>query len=353
MATAQDIAAIQACLTNHLDPRSTGHERIAGVIGAAPSRYSKSPPLWNAAFGFVGIDAAYLPFDIEKAKLPEFAAALRSAESVMGVNVTVPHKLAIMDYLDELDSGAARIRAVNTIVRTRAGQLVGYNTDGAGFIESILKPQPGLIKSFIDSLDGADVLLLGAGGSARAVAFHVGELLNSGKLVICNRTLDRAHALADELRAAGFHALTIGEDELRQWAPQVKLIINSTTKGQGGIAWLEPYSALAPAPATESGAAKLEAATTAIAKNNEASLALAAAVPEAVRFYDLIYHPEETVFLRHGRVTGHEIMNGRAMIVCQAALAFFNHLCKGELRARGLDRPATLNRLIEIMSQAW
>jgi len=353
MATAKDIAAIQACLTNPLDPPLPRHERIAGVIGAAPSRYSKSPPLWNAAFGLTGIDAAYLPFDIEKAKLPEFADVLRSAASVMGVNVTVPHKVAIMDYLDELDSGAGRIRAVNTIVRTQAGRLVGYNTDGAGFVESILKPQPGLTKSFVDSLNGADVLLLGAGGSARAVAFHVSELLNSGKLVICNRSLDRARALADELCGDGFHTLTVGEDELQQWAPKVKLIINSTTKGQGGIAWLEPYSALAPAPATESGAANLQAGTTDIAKNNEASLALASAIPNAVRFYDLIYHPEETVFLRHGRVTGHETTNGKAMIVCQAALAFFNYVCNRELRARGLDRPETLDRLVKTMSEAW
>jgi shikimate dehydrogenase len=258
-----------------------------------------------------------------------------------------------MDYLDELDSGAARIRAVNTIVRTQAGRLVGYNTDGAGFVASILKPQPGLTKSFIDSLDGTDVLLLGAGGSARAVAFHVSELLNSGKLVICNRTLDHARALADDLRAAGFHALIIGEDELPRWAPEVRLIVNSTTKGQGGISWLEPYSALAPASATASGAANPQATMTDIRKNNERSLALASAIPGAVRFYDLIYHPEETVFLRHARVTGHESMNGKAMIVCQAALAFFDHVCKGELRARGLDRPATLDRLIEIMSQAW
>jgi shikimate dehydrogenase len=351
MATAKDIAAIQACLTNRLDPQLTGHGRIAGVAGAAPSRYSKSPALWNAAFGHTAIQAAYLPFDVEKSKLREFAAVLRSAESVLGINVTVPHKLAIMDCLDELDPDAARIQAVNTVVRTQSGRLVGYNTDGAGFVASILQAQPGHKESFIDSLRGADVLLIGAGGAARAVAFHVSELLAGGKLAICNRTVEHARALAEEMGVGGFLAFAIGEDELPQWAPQAKLIINSTTKGQGGL--LEPYSALAPAWAYESGDADVQAVRKAIKKNNETSLQLASVIPKAVRFYDLIYHPEETVFLRHGRATGHKIMNGKAMIVCQAALAFFNHVCREELRARKLDRRETLDQLVQIMHQAW
>ncbi|MGH7926545.1 MAG: shikimate dehydrogenase family protein [Candidatus Binatia bacterium] len=352
MANTKDIAAIQACLTNRLDSESIGDGRITGVIGAAPSRYSKSPSLWNAAFGLLGMNAAYLLFDIEKSRLGEFIAVLRSVESVMGINITVPYKLAIMDYLDELDPGAERVQAVNTVVRTQHGRLVGYNTDGAGFVDSILTPHPGQAESFVESLAGSDVLLLGAGGSARAVAFHLSELLNRGKLVICNRTLEHARALAEELRAGGFRSFAISEEELPQWAPQMKLIINSTTKGQGGIFWLERYSALAPALVSEAGAS-LPAAKIDITKNNEASLALASAIPEAVRFYDLIYHPEETVFLRHGRATGHKTMNGKAMIVCQAALAFFHHICKEELHARELDQPETLARLVEVMYQAW
>lgn len=351
MATAKDIAAIQACLTNPLDSELIGDGLIAGVIGAAPSRYSKSPALWNAAFAVTGIAAAYLPFDIDKSKLREFTAVLRSADSVLGVNVTVPHKLAIMDYLDELDPGAARIEAVNTVVRTQNGRLVGYNTDGEGFVASILQRQPGQKESFIDSLSGADVLLMGAGGSARAVAFHVSPLLNGGKLAICNRTFEHARVLADEIHARGFQALPISEDELPRWAANAVLIINSTTKGQSGI--LEPYSALAPALESAFPNANREAVKTAITKNNEASLELAAAIPQAVRFYDLIYHPEETLFLRHGRATGHRTMNGKAMIICQAALAFSKHICKEELHARGLARPDTLARLVATMYQAW
>jgi shikimate dehydrogenase len=352
MATTKDIEAIQECLTNRVDSESVGHRRIAGVIGAAPSRYSKSPPLWNAAFRLLGIDAVYLPFDIGTAKLGKFSAVLRDSERVMGINVTVPHKMAMMEYLDELDPGAQRIRAVNTVVRTREGRLVGYNTDGAGFVDSLLKRQPGQAQSFVESLGGCDVLLIGAGGSARAVALHVSALLDSGKLVICNRTVEHGQALAEEVRSAGFRSLAVSERELPQWAPAVKLIINSTHKGQGGISVMEAYSALAPA-ALPGAAADDPAAQRSIKNNNEASLALAAAIPEAVRFYDLIYHPEETVFLRHGRATGHKTMNGKPMIICQAARAFFHHLCKEELHARNLDGPETLTRLIEAMHRAW
>jgi shikimate dehydrogenase len=237
------------------------------------------------------------------------------------------------------------------VVRTQGGRLIGYNTDGEGFVDSISKPQPGRTESFVTTLHGADVLLLGAGGSARAVSFHVVQLLNGGKLVICNRTIERARVLADDLRVGGFQALAVIEDELHRWAPKVRLIINSTTKGQGGISGLEPYSALAAVPGDKPTGEP--AAKGAIQKNQQASLQLASLIPREVRFYDLIYHPEETVFLRHGRTTGHQTMNGKAMIVCQAAVAFFKHICKEELHRRQLDRPETLSRIVEIMHQAW
>jgi shikimate dehydrogenase len=349
MTAAKAIAALQACVSNRLGSGPVGNGRIAGVIGAAPSRYSKSPALWDAAFRFAGVRAVYLPFDLQPSKLREFTAVLRGSESVMGINVTVPHKLAIMEHLDELDPGAARIQAVNTVARTKEGRLVGYNTDGTGFIASILRPQPGQTESFVFSLAGATVLLLGAGGSARAVAFHVSELLENGKLVICNRTREHAISLGGEISAGGIEAFAIGEDEMPRWAAQAMLIINCTTKGQGS-SFLEPYSALAPALPVDKSA---QTADDAIAKNNEQSLHLAAMIPKEAHFYDLIYHPDETVFLRHARRTGHKTMNGQAMIIYQAALAFANHVCVEELRARGLSRPDTWARVAEAMYQAW
>jgi shikimate dehydrogenase len=371
MASSNDIAAIQTHLTNRLDDSVIGDKAIAGVIGEAPSHYSKSPRLWEAAFRQLAINATYLPFDVVDARIGELLAALRDSERVMGVNVTVPHKVRVMDFLDDLDPGARRIQAVNTIVRTRSGRLIGYNTDGEGFVQSILTVQPGRKASFIPSLKGINVLLLGAGGSARAVALHVSELLDGGQLVICNRTIEHATSLAAEVQKAGGRALAVSENELPSRAPTAGLIINSTTKGQGGVRklpngrtiTLEAYSALASAhsPAlaqtvgdeTDFRSKWRAAAAQDIDVNNKASLALAQSIPSETRFYDLIYYPEETIFLRHGQMTGHLTMNGQAMIINQAVIAFCQRICSAELQARGIGTPATFKRILEVMYGAW
>jgi shikimate dehydrogenase len=371
MASSKDIAALQECVENNLDSSAVGDKRIAGVIGDAPSRYSKSPRLWNAAFRHLGINATYLPFDVDNVHLGKLLAVLKNSDRFMGINVTVPHKVRVMDYLDELDPGAARIRAVNTIVRNPSGRLIGYNTDGEGFIDSIILPQPNRKESFIASLKGMNILLLGAGGSARAVALHVANLLDGGVLVICNRTFEHAVALAADVQEAGGHALAIGEDALQGQTSNAGLIINCTTKGQGGVRKLpggtafmiEPYSALAPAhpPAfaesafndTDFAATWRAAAARDIDANNLISMALARCIPSTARFYDLIYHPEETTFLRHGRITGHPTMNGKAMIINQAVIAFCKRICRAKLQARGIDTPETSKQILDVMYGAW
>ena len=371
MASLQDIAAIRRCISSPIEAAVIGEKDLAGIIGDAPSQYSKSPSLWNAAFAQLQLDAIYLPFDTDEANLGDLLAALKDSGRFLGANVTVPHKVRVIDFLDEIDPGAARIKAVNTIVRTSNGKLLGYNTDGEGFIESILKPQPGRHRPFLSSLKRTDVLLLGAGGSARAVAFHVADLLESGRLFICNRTSKHAIQLAKEIQEAGRNALAITEEDLPEWAPKAGLIVNSTTKGQGGIrklakgmaTLLEPYSALAPAhpPSfSESDFGKAEfarewelAARHDIDANHRASMELAKTIPPGTTFYDLIYHPEETVLLRHARMTGHPTMNGKAMIVNQAVIAFCQRICRAELHARAMDTPAVEERILEIMYGAW
>ena len=178
----QELKRISGCITNSLDAPPAGPHWFAGVVGDTPSQYSKSPVMWNAAFSLVDLDAIYLPFDVSSSRLKAFAAALQESEHLLGVNVTVPHKIEIINYLDEVDPAAARIGAVNTVRREKDGRLIGYNTDGEGFVQSLLVPQPGAPTPLLESLDGKTVLLLGAGGSARAIAFHVGERLQSGRL---------------------------------------------------------------------------------------------------------------------------------------------------------------------------
>jgi shikimate dehydrogenase len=355
MAIESDIKAIQNCITNRIDNVAFGDRRVAGVVGSGPSHYSKSPALWNAAFGCLGIHAIYLPFDVDGSHLHQLVFAFRHCARFMGANVTVPHKLPILKLLDGVDPEVERIGAVNTIVRTPAGRLIGYNTDGEGFIESVLAPQPGMLQTFVDSFHGMDVLLLGAGGSARAVAFQVSDHLAGGTLLISNRTLEHAVSLVAAIRKTGCKALAIGETEISNWAPKVGLIINATTKGQGG-SYIESYSALAPAHrAVTSGSECGNAmpSRTDIENNNALSIELATIIPKSVRFYDLIYFPEETVFLRHARLTGHPTMNGKSMIVNQAVIAFCRRICRADLQASDMDNPEIFRKILEVMYHAW
>ena len=368
---ATNLSAIQACLNNQLDPPEVGTRRIAGVVGDSPSRYSKSPALWNAVFERFGIHAVYLPFDVAAGRLKDLASALRDSPDILGCNVTVPHKQKIIDCLDDLDPQAARIQAVNTIVRTAGGRLVGYNTDGGGFIESLRSMQTGQERPFVESFEGLRVMILGAGGSARAVAFALAEVAEIGEISLCNRTMEAGAALARESGAITPHARAVGENDIAAHASKMNLIVNCTVKGQGGlrhgadgnVTTLEPYSALAAAHPKSFPTARARqgdfnsvfqaACREDIDTNNDASMAIAISTPKECGFYDLVYHPEETVFLRQGRLTGHRTMNGKAMIVWQAALAFCNHICRGELESRNLSGPGILKRVAEIMFGAW
>lgn len=369
MPPAEDIAAIQSLISNALDANAIGAKAIAGVIGDGPSQYSKSPALWNAAFRHLEMNAIYLPFDVADAKVGELLRTLRQSARFLGVNVTVPHKVRVMEFLDDLDPGAKRIQAVNTIVNQPAGKLIGYNTDGEGFIDSLLLAPPGQKEALVKSLDGMNVLLLGAGGAARAVAFHVSDHIGKGKLLIANRTRAHAESLANEIAKLGRQAIAIAEMEVVHWAPQVGLIVNSTTKGQVGMrqlangmaTMLEPYSALAPAhppilavaPNANFERQWRVLAAADIEANNRSSEALAQAIPQAARFYDLVYHPEETVFLRHGRFTGHKTMNGKNMIVCQAAIAFYARICQRRLQQLGKHDAVTRRQIAELMHATW
>src|SRR6185369_11660378 len=125
----QELKNISQCITNSLDAPPAEPLWFAGVIGDTPSQYSKSPVMWNAAFSLLNLDAVYLPFDVPSSRLKAFAAALQESEHLLGVNVTVPYKIEIINYLDAVDPGAARIGAVNTVRRERDGRLIGYNTD--------------------------------------------------------------------------------------------------------------------------------------------------------------------------------------------------------------------------------
>ncbi|RMF47888.1 MAG: shikimate dehydrogenase, partial [Deltaproteobacteria bacterium] len=139
----------------------------------------------NEAIRRAGIDAVYVPFHVAPESLPGAVAAIR-ALGLAGVNVTIPHKEAVLPLLDEVTADASRIGAVNTIVN-RKGRLVGYNTDGAGFVQSLredLDFDPG----------GCRAVFLGAGGACRAALYALAEA-GAGEIVLVNRTVERAETL--------------------------------------------------------------------------------------------------------------------------------------------------------------
>ena len=202
---------------------------FAGSAGESPSRYSRSPGMWNAAFKELGLDAAYVPFDVRSENLAGFIATLRQMPGFIGGNVTVPHKLAIMDLLDEVDPMARQIGAVNTYANTADGRLIGYNTDADGLIGSILRPLPGQEGPFMKSLAGKSALLLGAGGAGRASAFVLARNLEGGKLVITNRSLDRAKQLAADVASAHPGVSAASQEEALAVLSDVDLVVNASS----------------------------------------------------------------------------------------------------------------------------
>ena len=143
----------------------SGSTKIVGIIGY-PISHSVSPEMHNAAFENLGLNYEYVPFEVKPEDLKRVLDGLRG-EGVIGFNVTIPHKETIIPYLDEVTKMPRIIGAVNT-VKNENGKLVGYNTDGPGFIES-LKLDAGL------EVKGKEIVVLGAGGAAKAVVVMLAE----------------------------------------------------------------------------------------------------------------------------------------------------------------------------------
>lgn len=256
--------------------------RCVGILGY-PLGYSLSPAIQQAAFDHLGIDARYEAWAVPPERLGEKVESLR-APDVLGANVTVPHKEAVIPLLDSLDAWSRTVGAVNTIVN-RGGTLRGYNTDSDGFVRGLRDA------SFKAS--GARALLLGAGGAARGVALALVKL-GVASVSIANRTLQRAERLAKELqgRVLQVKALPLEGGVLRQTALESDLIVNCTTLGMRHT--------------PEEGVAVLTA---------ESIAATAVA-------YDLVYNPLETPFLREAKKAGARTVNGLTMLVHQGAASF-------------------------------
>ncbi len=204
-------------------PWSHGHEpmQLLGVIGH-PIAHSLSPRMHNAALRHHGINAAYLAFDVPPQHLPVAVEAVRVL-GLRGLNVTVPHKVAVLPMLDEVESVAARVGAVNTIVR-HGERLLGYNTDVVGFRLALRAIMP-------EGAAGRSCLVLGAGGAARAV---VAGLIEEGvaEIKIFNRTLDKAELVAQTAATWGpTRCFVVRPQDFLEVARTVDVVVNATSVG--------------------------------------------------------------------------------------------------------------------------
>ncbi len=200
----------------------SGHTRVFGLVGH-PVRHSLSPAMYNTLFARLEIDAVYLAFDVHPAEADRVADMVRIMD-LAGVNLTVPFKERVLPNLDQATAASWEAGAVN-VVTQMDGALMGYNTDGEGFVRS-LEEENG------PSPDGLHAVILGAGGAARAVA---SGLLDRGaeSIVFLNRTEQRASAAAETLSAAYPHAGIdidgLSPDAFQTRARDVGLVVNCTS----------------------------------------------------------------------------------------------------------------------------
>lgn len=265
-----------------MDVEINAETRVVGLFGY-PLTHSLSPQMHNTAFKAQGLNYIYLPFPVPPENLKEAVKAVK-ALGLRGVNITIPYKEAVLPFLEELSPEASLTGAVNTIVREEK-KLVGYNTDGEGFLRALREA------GF--SPAGKSVLILGAGGAARAVAFSL-ALAGVKELYLANRTLKRAAQLAATLgEKTRCPALSFSLDDpsLAELVPKVELIVHASPVGMYPEENVPP---LVPPPFFTS----------------------------RPLVFDLVYNPLETSLLRLASRQGCKVVSGLEMLVHQGAIAF-------------------------------
>jgi len=258
----------------------TSGTKLIALIGD-PVERSLSPVMHNAAFEALGLDYAYLALRVPQAAL-EGAIASARVINMAGMNVTHPHKINILSLLDELDESAELVGAVNTVKNDR-GRLIGYNTDGAGAVRAL--------EGEVGKLAGRKVLLLGAGGAARAIAF---SLVKAGaELTIANRTASRAKELATVIkRNSGVDVgqTGIGRGELAGAVERADILINATAVG--------------------------------MYPDVNRVLVTADMMHRGLIVNDIVYEPLQTRLLREAKKAGARTVTGLGMLIHQGALSF-------------------------------
>jgi shikimate dehydrogenase len=260
-----------------------GSTKLAGIIGD-PVEHSVSPQMHNAAYEKLGLNYCYLPLAVRTEDLEKALEGIRILGFV-GANVTVPHKEAVIPHLDEVTKLSRLIGAVNVILN-QEGRLVGYNTDGPGFIDS-LKEDAGF------DIKGKRAVILGAGGAAKAIAIMLAKE-GIANLVISDVIYEKAKDLCEYVNShfgIAPYACPVKSDEARKLIEKCDLLINASPIG------LHP-------------------------KVNECPIDRDYKISSSAVVYDLVYNPMETEFLKLAKANGAKAVSGLGMLLKQGALAF-------------------------------
>jgi len=275
--------------------------KICAIIGN-PVSHSLSPAIHNGAFTERGLNYVYVAFGVEDVK--NALAGMRALNNFRGMSVTIPHKVEVMKYVDEIADIDRNIGSINTVINEN-GKLIGLGTDGPG-------AQKAIADAGVD-IDGMDVLMLGSGGAARAIAFTLANNTGLSKLTLLDINKEMLEELAADLRAgsrASIHHELMNENSLAACMEKAGLIIHCTPIG------MHP--------------------------NEDASLV----PPELFRpnqvVFDIVYTPLETKLVKEAKACGLKIISGVEMFINQAVLQFE--------RFTGADAPEEVMRRV-VMEQ--
>jgi len=282
----------------------SGKTRVCGVIGD-PIEHTLSPIMHNAAFKALKLDFAFLAFKVKAADVEKAVSGMR-ALGINGLNVTMPHKSAVINYLDEVDQAAKAIGSVNTILN-KDGRLFGFNTDGVGALQALrengVEPR------------GKKVLLLGAGGAARAIAYTLAR--EADELVILNRTAKQAAELANLLKQTFDRKVvadTLSPNAIKDTLQDSDVLINATSVG------MKPNA-------------------------NQTPVAFEWLRPD-LAVMDIVYNPVETKLAKDAKAAGAKVVSGFEMLIYQGAASF--EIWTGHSAPVEVMRHAALNHLLKV-----
>ena len=248
---------------------------------AYPAGHSISPTMHNAAFEHLGLPFHYQALEVAPENLSDAMDKLREPQ-VAGSNVTVPHKQAVIPYMDSLSDVAKQIGAVNTIINTN-GKLHGHNTDASGYLRSL--------QDIHFSPEGKSVVMIGAGGAARAVLYALLEA-KASEVFIWNRTVEKATSLAEDFATLG-KISAVTTDNLKEAIRNCQLLVNTTSVGMVKEG-LDPY--LSPIPDDY--------------------------LPQEGLVSDIIYKPRQPRLLANAHKAGLATQHGLGMLIYQGAYSF-------------------------------